>query len=385
MKNKLLALGLSVSLLTGCTTPDPIVVEAPVHRSVEVSTIGKDSIANISYYSGQATPSKQIGVVPTIPGKVIDCHYEVGDRVGVGEVLFAIDSTDLYNNMRSLQANYDVAKLSYDNAETTYNNNKLLFDEGIIAQTDMDKLIYACESSAANLATLDVQMEILQKNIDDCIVTSPLSGVISTRSIEKGAFASQSSPSYVIMDLSTVKINIGVSEQVVNSISVGENVSVSISAVSPTPFTGKVATISPTIDETGTYAIAINVANGNHAIKSGMLSEVSFVKESADNTIVLPRSAVITKDDGNYVFVVENNIAKQVSVTTGIETGETIQITSELIDGSQVVTKGQTYLSDGEQVSITDPELDALKEELDGEAEETTEESSVQPDPQEEE
>ncbi len=70
---------------------------------------------------------------------------------------------------------------------------------------------------------------------------------------------------------------------------------------------------------------------------------------------MLPISTVITKDDENYIYTVENNVAKKTPVTVGIKTGEAVEITSDLAVGTQVVTRGQTYLSDGEQVEIANP------------------------------
>ena len=62
--------------------------------------------------------------MPTVPGKVLSFNYDVGDKVGQGAVLFTVDSTDLQNNMRSLQASYNAAKLGRDNAKSTYRQHK---------------------------------------------------------------------------------------------------------------------------------------------------------------------------------------------------------------------------------------------------------------------
>ena len=106
-----------------------------------------------------------------------------------------------------------------------------------------------------------------------------------------------------------------------------------------------------------------------------MLGEVSFTKESANDTIVLPRSCIIEKDNEVYVYIEENGKAKKVLVTTGIDTGENIQITSGLEEGMNVVTKGQTYLTDGEDVQvITDT---VLPEEQNQEQEEQTAEQNL--------
>ena len=327
-KRILIALALCMALGTACGKKE--VEEEKTLRSVEVTTVGKGDIASEFSYTGKAAPAKEVSVVPTVPGKVLSFNYDVGDKVGQGAVLFTVDSTDLQNNMRSLQASYNAAKLGRDNAKSTYDSNKLLYDEEIISKNEFDQIKYAYESADAQLASIQVQMDNLKKNISDCTVTSPMTGVIATRGVEKGSFASQAAPAYTVMDLSTIKVEVSVSEQVLNTIQVGDKVSVLMTAASETPLTGTVATIA----------------------KSGMMAEVSFTMAASDDTILLPRNAVIEKDNETYVYLINNGKAKKTAVELGIEAEDTIEIKSGLKKGDNVVTKGQTYLSDGEEVTI---------------------------------
>lgn len=350
-KQAVLALALCAALMAGCGKEE--VVEEKTLRSVETLTVGKGEISSEFAYTGKAAPYKEVSVVPTVPGKVINYNYDVGDSVGQGAVLFTVDTTDLQNNMRSLEANYNVAKLGRDNAKNTYDNNKLLFDEEIISKQEFDQIKYAYESAEAQLASIQVQMDNLKKSISDCSVTSPMTGVIATRGVERGGFASQAAPAYTVMDLSTIKVEVGVSEQVLNTIKVGDPVSVLMTAVSPEPLTGTVSTISPAAGQTGMYTIKIEMKNTDGRIKAGMMAEVSFTMESSKDTIVLPRNAVIEKDSETYVYVVEGGVAKKTAVTLGIEADDTIEITAGLADGDAVVIKGQTYISDGEEVKVS--------------------------------
>lgn len=351
MKQKLILFSLCTVLLAGCAK-EGSEAEETILRTVEVSTVGKDTISSNFSYSGKAAASKEISVVPTIPGEVMSYNFEVGDSVKENQVLFTVDSSNLYDQLRSSEANFNASKLSLENTEKTYNNNKILFEEGIISETEMDQIKLSYESAKANIEALEINLDVLKKKISDCSVTAPMSGVIVTRGVERGGYASQSAPAYVIMDLSTIKVEVGVSEQAVNEIKVGDNVEVVMTAASNTPFMGKISTISPASNQTGTYSVKIELDNKDGIIKSGMLAEVSFTKEKADNALVLPRNAVLTKDGETYIYIVEDDTAKKTPVTIGIETGENIQITSDLSEGTQVVTRGQTYLSDGEKVSI---------------------------------
>lgn len=349
-KHVLIALALCMALGTACGKEE--VVEEKNLRSVEITTVGKSEISSEFAYTGKAAPSKEVSVVPTVPGKVTDFNYEVGDKVSQGAVLFTVDTIDLQNSLRSAEAGYNVAKLARDNAKNTYENNKLLYDEGIISKSEYDQIKYAYDAAEAQLVSVQVQMDTLKKSISDCSVTSPMTGVIATRGVERGGFASQAAPAYTVMDLSTIKVEVSVSEQVLNTIKVGDKVSVLMTAVSEEPLEGTVATIAPAAGQTGMYTVKVEMDNKDGKIKSGMLAEVNFTMESSDDTIVLPRNAVIEKEGETYVYVVENGVAKKVIVELGIEAADTIEITKGLKNGDDVVTKGQTYISDGEEVNI---------------------------------
>lgn len=350
MKQTLILFSLCVVLLAGCGKEAP--EEETILRSVEVTTIGKDTISSSFSYSGKAAASKEISVVTTVPGEVMAYNFEVGDAVRENQVLFTVDASDLADKLRSSEASYKASVLKLQNTEKTYNNNVVLFEQGIISQTEMDTIKLTYESEKASMEALDISLEVLKKQISDCTVTSPMSGVIVSRNVERGSFISQTTPAYVIMDLSTIKVEVGVSEQAVNSIKIGDEVQVSMSAVSDTPLIGKVSTISPASSTTGTYLVKVELDNKDGNIKSGMLANVNFTKEQAVDALVLPRSTVLTKDDETYIYTVDGDTAKKTPVTIGIDTGETVQITSDLPEGTQVVTRGQTYLSDGEKVSI---------------------------------
>lgn len=352
---------LCVLAVSGCTAQEEPVVEEKAVRTVQTTAVTTGEISSSFSYSGTVAPSREVSVVPSMAGKVTSYAYDVGNSVQEGAVLFTLDSTDLQNNMRSLEANYAATQLQVDNAKSQLESNTILYEEGILAKNDLDQLQLAYDSAQANLTSIQIQIENLQKNIDDCNITAPISGVISARGVEVGSFAGQSAPAYTIIDLSTVKVEVGVSEQMVNDIAVGEAVDVLLTAVSDEPFSGTVSTISPTATQTGTYTVKVTLNNSQGAFKPGMIAEVKFVTAASQNAMILPRDAVIEKDEETYVYVVENNVAKKVPVTLGIESGENVEITSGLTADMQVVTKGQTYISDGEEVQVQNPTEDTVR------------------------
>lgn len=372
MRKQLLFLLLAGTLaLSGCGEEAQTPKETK--RSVEVTEATLSNISNQFTYSGKTAPSKEITVIPTIGGKVTGKYYDIGDYVRAGATLFQVDTTDLQLSVKSLEANRATAELALENAKATYDSNLPLYEAQIISESDFRQIKYAYESAQASLASLDVQAETLQKNIADCSVTSPISGYVTACNVETGAMASQAGTSYTISDLSTLLVSVGVSEQVVNTIHVGDEVSVTISAYAEEPLKGTVKTINPAASATGTYAVEISLPNPDGQVKSGMLSEVAFLAEESNDTVVLPHDVVIDKDGETYVFLAQpDNTVKKSIVTTGIDTGDMVEILTGVTEGDLVVTKGQTYLSDGEAVEILNASSDETTDDTTGETTETT-------------
>ena len=417
----LIALALTMSMV-GCKAKTEEIVEEPEEtaRAIEVVTLSNDSITSEYTYSGKVAPNEQANVMSIVGGKVAQANYDIGDTISKGAEMFRMDTTDVENQINVLRASLsaveasitsaktnlelvngatmqsqidaaknalDSTKLNLDNVTTNYENNKVLFEAGILSQTEMDQIQLAYDnaqlsysqaeqnydlvanqmpaenqrkaedaynSAVAQKASIEAQIKSAQKTIGDATVTAPISGVVTAKNIVSGTVLSQASPAYVITDMSKVKIDVAVTQQVINTLSVGQKVDVILSAISQEPFQATITTINPVANTQGTYDVQVELNNADGVLKVGMLGEVSFTKESAENTIVLPRSCVIEKDNEVYVYIEESGRAKKVLVTTGIDTGENIQITSGLEEGMNVVTKGQTYLSDGDAVQIAE-------------------------------
>lgn len=301
------------------------------------------------------------------------------------------------------------AEIAFNNIQTTYDNNKVLFESGIVSKTEMDatqmnydktKVAYeqaktayeqaktAYEQAqknydlvankmpeenlrkaedALNIAissknSINAQITSAQKSINDATVTSPISGMITSRGVTAGTVLSQAAPAFTIIDTSRVNINVKVSEQIINSLSVGQNVDVKISAASSEPFAGVISIINPAADSAGTYSVQVEISNPDGKLKAGMFGEVSFVKERKENVVVVDRDTVLSKNGEDFVYVIEDNTAKQMPVTVGIDNGDKVEITSGLQEGTIVAVKGQNYLSDGDKVEIVS-DLEEMQEE----------------------
>ena len=296
-----------------------------------------------------------------------------------------VDGASYQMNVENLKLNMDLAEQSYENAKTTYENNKVLYENGIISKADMDstELAYtqaknnyesaktsyemttgellaenkekaqaALNSAVASKESLTAQLQTVEKSIRDSSVTSPISGVVTACNVREGELLSSASVPFTITDTSKVKIDVDVSQRIINSVKAGDKVSVRTEAADI--IEGTVKTVNPAANTSGTYAVEIEIENKDGLFKPGMFAEVTFVNEKGDTEIVIDRDAVISKEGETYVFVDDNGTAVKKIVETGIDDGTSIQILSGINEGDMVVVKGQTYLSEGDILNVID-------------------------------
>ena len=273
--------------------------------------------------------------------------------------------------MDATQMNYDKAQVAYEQAKTTLEQAKTAYDQAqknynLVAnempEENLRKAQDALDIALSSKNSINAQITSAQKSINDATVTSPISGMITSRGVTAGTVLSQSAPAFTIIDTSRVNINVKVSEQIINSLVVGQSVDVKISAASNEPFKGTISIINPAADSAGTYSVQVEIPNPDGVLKAGMFGEVSFVKERKENVIVVERDTVLSKNGEDFVYVIEDGVAKQIPVTVGIDNGNKVEITSGLEEGTIVAVKGQNYLSDGDKVEIVSDLEETMEE-----------------------
>ena len=202
---------------------------------------------------------------------------------------------------------------------------------------------------------LAVNLDAATERLDDASITAPISGIISSRGVEPRAMMLPNVAPFTIVSVDEVLVHVNVTETIVNRIENGQSVAVNISAASSTPFIGQVVTVSPTADPmTQTFSVEISIDNSEGLLRPGMFAEAFFVRDEAENTIVVPRGAVLLDDGSPIVFVVEGQQAIRREVTLGIDSGAKIEITGGLELGDQLIVTGQTFVRDGSPIVIVE-------------------------------
>lgn len=188
-------------------------------------------------------------------------------------------------------------------------------------------------------------------------VIAPASGtLVSLNAVENG-YVSASMPVAVIDGAEQMKVQVSVSESLVPKLSIGDQVDVAVNAANQR-FTGTIRSVEQAANvQTKLYTVTVSLPAEISGLLSGMFADVTFHTNTSFNTVVVPTEAILTSGDTQYVFVVENgNTAQYVEVTTGLTGNGVTEITSGLTAGEQLVTVGQSYLSDGDPVRVVSGE-----------------------------
>lgn len=250
---------------------------------------------------------------------------------------------------------YNKAQIAYNQAKTSLEQAVAMYDitKNQIPEENLQKAQDAVALSEASKKSALAQLEGARAKLDDARVMSPISGIISECNIKAGELISVAGALPMqIIDNKNVNIEVGVSEQLVNNIYAGDVVKVLVKSVSEQFMEGNIISISPAARQDNTYNVKIQIENEELLLKPGMFGEVYFNKEHSEDTIILPRSAVLEDEEGYYVFIEDTNLAKRIDVLLGIESEAKVEVVSGLEEGMSVVVTGQNYLEDGNKLVV---------------------------------
>ncbi|MDP4096550.1 efflux RND transporter periplasmic adaptor subunit [Paenibacillus sp. P96] len=239
---------------------------------------------------------------------------------------------------------YKVATSSYENASDGYSNAQ--------RQLEVSHNTATIEANREAFKQAQLNVSIAQDALDDSVITSPIDGIVGTKNTEIGEMVSASSPAMVIADLSTVNTLIYVPAEQINKVKTGDKVQVRVTA-SDLITTGTVKSVSP-LDSSGKgYPVKISVANPDMQLKSGMLADISFVNNDAQQGMIVPSGALLEEDAKSYVFVVNGDHVARKEVTVASESGSQALITSGLEKGETIAVNNLALLSDNSAIKIT--------------------------------
>lgn len=350
-------------LISGCQQSAPS-VEEDDYTPVEVRAAIPSSIAESTILSGRTMPDKDVMIVPSLPGKVERVNVAIGDWVKAGTVLFTLDNSNLEQQLsqaeaalNSAYANFQMTADQIAGAQATFERMKALYDSGAISRSQYEQAELAAstqplEAAQGALTQAETAYEAARDAYNDAAITAPISGYVSAINIEAGEMASNAQPAMIIVDIDPLIIRLGVTENLVNKLAVGDDVAVTIPAVEYET-EGEIISISPIVDSVSLlYPVEVLIDNKANSVKASMFAEVKIVTKYNESAIIVPSDAVLVKNGNEIVYTVIDNLAVEHVVQTGIDNGQDIEILTGISEGDVVIITGQHYVTDGSKIKV---------------------------------
>lgn len=301
---------------------------------VVVRQVSAREVVQKETYTSTVEANVKNNIAPQTAMRIKSIRVEVGDYVEKGQVVATMDAISL-----------DQAKLQYKNDSTEYFRLKGLYEVGGLSKSDLD--------------AIELSYKVRKKNyenmLENTVLRSPISGVISARNYDVGDMYAMAQPIYTVQEISPVKLLVAVSERDYTRVKKGGQVSISADAFPGEEFSGTITRLYPTVDPaTRTFLVEVKVPNKDRRLRPGMFARVTLVF-GVNHSVVVPDLAVVRQQGAGdrYVYVLEQDGTVSFRrVELGVRLGHEYEVLSGVKDGEKVVTEGQLRIKDGVRVEV---------------------------------
>ena len=349
-------------------------------RTITVADAGAASSAGaVLNASGYVTARRRATVSSKITGKVVAIMVEEGMAVREGQVLARLDDASIRSYLDLAQAQLGAARslraeteVRLKEARLNLDRTRTLVAEGVVGRATLDAVDAEAGSLEARLAAqreevavAERQVAVRRTELDDTIVRAPFSGIAISKDAQPGEMVSPVSAGggftrtgiSTIVDMSSLEIEVEVSESYINRVQPGQPVTATLDAYPDWRIPAAVITIVPAADrQKATVLVRIGFEQLDPRILPDMGVKVAFLEtlEAGDaeerSTLSLPATAV--RDDGGQtiVYVVKDDRVERRAVRVGATEGQQVRIVSGLATGERVVIEGPDGLANGDRV-----------------------------------
>lgn len=284
---------------------------------------------------------RQVQIINQAPGLLLQLPVYPGDIVSTGQTLAQLDDTLIKAEVHKAQATLNQAKVDLRRLKDLA--PRKLASESEIAQAQTRKDIAASE------------LQLKQTEFKHTHIRSPIDGIISARMVEPGDVIPLHSQLLTLIDTTSLKAEIYLSELLLPLIEIGNQVDISIDALGKQQFAGKIQRIYPSIDKNtrrGTIEVILSPVPAGAL--SGQLCRVT-IQTKSKSRLMIPYDTVRHDKQGAYVFILNADQAQRVDITTGLQQGQQLEVLSGINSKHEVISKGFFGLKDKMKVKKITP------------------------------
>jgi len=350
-----------VLVTRGAWSPQGAVAQAPQAANrgipVEVAVATRKKLPVQVEALGSVTPMASVAVKPRLDTEITGVHFSDGANVKQGDLLFTLDGRALEAQIRQAEGQVARDKAQLEGAERDVRRYTELVAKAATPQTNLDNAKTQADVFKAAIQTDQALLDNLNVQLSYCFIRAPISGRISTAAVKVGNVvrAADALPLATIIQTAPVYVTFTVPQRYLPDIRQAiSNETASVEAFipgDPRHAAGQVTLIENTVDtSTGMATIRATMPNNDEILWPGTLVNTRLTLRS-ENAVSIPSVAVQISQQGTYVFVVKDGVARQQPVKVARTVGSESVIEDGLADGDTVVTDGHLLVTNGSKVA----------------------------------
>ena len=315
-----------------------IVAQKDAKVAVRIAKVTEEKISDLFTANGTFVAEQDLEVSSEMGGQVVKILVKEGDYVSAGQILAQTKSDRTNVQLENAKAALQTAQSDLKRFESAFNTG------GVTAQ-QLEQARLQLKNAQANYNSASIQSGNTE-------VRSKISGIVSSKNVEEGTLVNPGQPLFNVVNIDFLKLKITVDEQQVGRLKVGETIKVRPSA-SPETIEGKA-------NNALKFPVEVLVANKDKKLRAGMYATAAFGNEStASNILVVPHAAFVGSVSQNKIFKVvktgEDDLkAEMITVQSGRNFGDKVEILSGLNAGDEVVVSGQINLDNQTPIRVVE-------------------------------
>lgn len=326
----------------------------------DTAAVAQANIMNSITATGTIEPVTSVTVGTQVSGIVSKLFVDYNSVVKKGQVIAELDKTNLMSQLNTAKTQLATAQSQLNYQTANYKRYKTLFEKGLVAADDFDNAKLSYTQAKEQVASAKEEVQRAQTNLGYATITSPIDGVVLSKSVEEGqtVAASFSTPELftIAQDLTNMQVVADVDEADIGDVKEGERVTFTVDAYPDDTFEGEVKQVrqeATTTNNVVTYEVVISAPNADLKLKPGLTANVTIYTAERKGVLSVPSKAlrftpqketvgkmkiVDVANAKNKVWTIEGNSIVAHKVNIGMTDGTNTQIVGGIAEGTKIVT-----------------------------------------------
>ena len=317
------------------------------------------NIKNSVTATGSVEPVTSVTVGTQVSGIISRLYVDYNTVVKKGQIIAELDKTNLISELNTAKANLSSAQSSLNYESANYKRYATLFKKGLVSADEYESAKLNFEKAKDQVAQSREMVQKAQTNLSYAIITSPIDGVVISKSVEEGqtVAASYATPELftIAKDLKDMQVVANVDEADIGDVKEGERVSFTVDAYPNDTFEGVVKQVrqeATTTNNVVTYEVVISAPNSELKLKPGLTANVTIYTAERQNVLCVSTKAlrftptqdlikgckIVDCKGKNKVWTREGNTFKAHAVQIGMSDGIHTEILSGVSKGLEIIT-----------------------------------------------